>query len=226
MKKAVITGANRGIGLEFAKQLKQRGYYVIGCCRVPKKAYELEKVSDEIFKLDITNDEDIFSLKYHLNKQPLDLLINNAGIIGEQGVTVGNVYRDNFHHVLDVNCVSSIILSDALLKNIRSSEDKHILVISSTMGSISENRRGRSYAYRASKTALNCVMRSFAIDVEPLGVKVMLLHPGWVRTNIGGERAAIDVDTSVKGMLKQMDSYIAMSHAETIRSYDGETIPW
>ncbi len=226
MKTALITGANRGIGLEFAVQLKHRGYYIIGCCRFPKKAYDLARIADEIIQLDITNDDDLDALTNHLQGQPIDLLVNNAGISGEQGVTVGNIYRDNFLHVLDVNCVGTIMLTDTLLDNICLSNDKYVVVVSSTMGSIAENERGRSYAYRSSKAALNCVMRSFAIDVHPLGVKVMLLHPGWVKTNIGGDNASLDVDISVSGMLNQIDAFINTSHAETIRSYDGRTIPW
>ncbi|WP_367605631.1 SDR family oxidoreductase [Legionella sp. W05-934-2] len=226
MKTALVTGANKGLGLEFVKQLNQRGYHVIGCCRHPKKAYELEQIGGEVYQLDITKDSDIQALKSNLKKRPIDLLINNAGITGEQGVTVGHVYRDNFLHVLNVNCVGAILLCDALLPNLLASNDKHILVMSSSMGSISENERGRSYAYRASKSALNSVMRSFAIDVKQKGVKVMLLHPGWVKTDLGGINAITDVDVSVKGMLTQMDNYIDISHAETVRRYDGGVIAW
>lgn len=226
MKTALVTGANRGIGLEFVKQLKRRGYYVIGCCRQPDNAYELENIADELFKLDVCIDDDIQALKNHLKGKSIDLLVNNAGITGEQGVTIGHIHRDNFLHVIDVNCVGSIILCDALLNNLLASQYKRILVISSSMGSITDNERGRSYAYRTSKAALNCVMRSFAIDVESLGVNIMLLHPGWVKTDLGGEHAILDVDTSVKGMLQQMDTYIDTSHADTIRRYDGGTIPW
>jgi len=226
MKTALITGANRGLGLEFVNQLKERGYYVIGCCRQPDKAKELKLVADEIFQLDVTNDTDIRALQLKLKDRPIDLLVNNAGITGEQGVTVGNIERKNFSHVLDVNCVSAIIISDALLNNIKASEDKQMLVISSTMGSIADNDRGRSYAYRTSKAALNCVMRSFAIDVKPFGVNIMLVHPGWVRTNIGGPNAIIQVEQSVEGMLAQMDAHMKTSHAETIRRFDGGTVPW
>lgn len=226
MKKALITGANRGIGLEFATQLKQRGYYVIGCYRQINDADELKLIADEIIQLDITNDDDISNLKNKLQGHHIDLLINNAGITGEQGVTVGNIKRDNFLNVLNVNCVSTIMLTDALLDSICLSDDKYVLVISSRMGSIADNEAGRSYAYRSSKAALNCVMRSFAIDVQQLGVKLMLLHPGWVKTNLGGNNAPVDVVTSVRGMLQQMDSFINTSQAETMHSYDGSTIPW
>lgn len=226
MKNALITGANRGIGLEFVRQLKSQGYYIFGCCRHPEKATELRDVADELIKLDVTNDHDIEALKTSLHKRPIDLLVNNAGISGEQGVTVGNIDRKNFLHVLDVNCIGAIKVSDALIPNLQASTDKNILVISSQMGSISDNKRGRSYAYRASKAALNCVMRSFAIDVEAEGIHVMLIHPGWVKTVMGGPDALLDVQSSVAGMLKQAKEQLSNSHADVLHRYDGGRIAW
>ncbi len=129
-------------------------------------------------------------------------------------------------NVLNTNCISVVKLSDALLPNLEASEDKSILVISSRMGSISDNERGRSYAYRSSKAALNCVMRSFAIDVKDKGIKVMLIHPGWVKTAMGGADALVDVQTSVSGMLAQAEQYFSESHAEVLRRFDGDVIAW
>ncbi|WP_419420115.1 SDR family oxidoreductase [Legionella sp. D16C41] len=226
MKTALITGANRGLGLEFARQLKKKGYYIIGCCRNPSNANELKEVADELIKLDVTSDKDIISLKQALNDRPIDLLVNNAGTSGEQGVTIGNIDRKNFLDVINVNCISVVKLSDALLTNIEASQEKNILVISSTMGSIAENQRGRSYAYRTSKAALNCVMRSFAIDVQPKGIHVMLIHPGWVKTAMGGSEAPIDAQTSVAKILKQAEKEFTHSHAEKLLTYEGDVIAW
>ncbi|USQ12957.1 SDR family oxidoreductase [Legionella lytica] len=226
MKTALITGANKGIGLEFSRQLKEKGYYIIGCCRNPDKADSLNKLADEVIKLDVTNDNDITSMVETLNNRPIDLLINNAGTSGEQGVTVGNVNRKNFIDVLNVNCISVVKICDALLPNIQSSEGKNILVISSRMGSISDNEQGRSYAYRSSKAALNCAMRSFAIDVQSTGVHVMLIHPGWVKTDMGGPNSLIEVQASVSGMLEQVEKNISKSHADVLHRFDGDTIDW
>lgn len=226
MKTALITGANRGIGLEFVRQLKEKGYYILGTCRHPETATELNTLADEVFQLDVTNDNDIATLKQKLNNRPIDLLVNNAGISGEQGVTVGNIDRENFINVINVNCIGVVKISDALLPNLQASIDKNILVISSRMGSVSDNERGRSYAYRASKTALHSVMRSFAIDVKDKGVHVMLIHPGWVKTNMGGSDALVDVQTSVAGMLKQADKHLSQSHADALHRFDGEMIAW
>lgn len=226
MKNALITGANRGIGLEFARQLKDQGYYVIGCCRNPEQAEELKHFADEMIKLDVVKDEDIEELQKHLNNGPIDLLINNAGTTGEPGVTAGNVERDNFLRVLNVNCVSVIKLCDALLPNVAASQDKNIIAISSRVGSIADNDSGRSYAYRSSKAALNCVMRSFAIDVEVMGINVMLMHPGWVKTALGGPEALIDAETSVTGMLNQAEKYLASSRGDKLHRFDGGVVPW
>ncbi|MCW8408381.1 SDR family oxidoreductase [Legionella sp. PATHC035] len=192
----------------------------------PIKANELNELADELIQLDVTSDQDIASLKHALNSRPIDLLVNNAGISGEQGVTIGAINRENFLEVLNVNCISVVKLSDALLTNIEASQEKNILVISSRMGSISDNDHGKSYAYRTSKAALNCAMRSFAIDVQDKGVHVMLIHPGWVKTAMGGADALIDVQTSVAGILKQAENEFAQSHAEKLHRYDGGVIAW
>lgn len=226
MKTALITGANRGIGLEFVRQLKEKGYYILGTCRHPEAATELNMLADEVFQLDVTNDRDIAALTKKLNNRPIDLLVNNAGISGDQGVTVGNINRENFINVLNVNCISVVKLSDALLPNLQASIDKNILVISSRMGSISDNERGRSYAYRASKSALHSVMRSFAIDVKETGVNVMLIHPGWVKTAMGGPDALLEVQASVAGMLKQAEKHLPQSHADVLHRFDGDVIAW
>jgi short-subunit dehydrogenase len=226
MKTALVTGANKGLGLEFVRQLKMKGYYIFGCCRHPEKATELNDLADEIFQLDVTSDDDIASLQKMLNNRPIDLLVNNAGISGQQGVTIGNVDRQNFLSVLNVNCVSVVKLSDALLPNLLLSENKSILVISSRMGSIADNEHGRSYAYRASKAALNCVMRSFALDVKTMGIHIMLIHPGWVKTDMGGVDGLIDVQTSVEGMIKQAEKHLSTSHAEVLHRFDGGVIAW
>ncbi len=226
MKTCLITGANKGIGLEFARQLKAKGFEVIGCCRDLSKAEALQAIADKTYLLDVTKDAEITELSQILKDKPIDLLINNAGISGISGVTIGNVDRVNFLSVLDVNCLSVIKVSEALLPNIQRSLDKNILVISSQMGSISDNNSGRSYAYRASKAALNAAMRSFAIDVEPLGVHVMLMHPGWVKTDMGGSEALVSVSDSVAGMLAEAERHFPNSHAEVIRRFDGGTVSW
>lgn len=230
MKTILITGANRGIGLEFARQLSLH-HRVIATCRNPDAAHDLQKLAQQssglsVYPLDVLEDASIKSLSAQLAHYPIDWLINNAGIAGMSGVTVGNIERENFLQVLNTNCLSVLKVSEAFLPQLKASRDKLIICISSRMGSIAENEEGRSYAYRASKAALNCAMRSFAIDVAPQGIQVLLLHPGWVQTSLGGPNGPTPPPVSVKNMLGVIDSCRKMSHAEVLHSYDGSLIPW
>ncbi|WED42072.1 SDR family oxidoreductase [Legionella cardiaca] len=231
MKTILITGSNRGLGLEFVKQLAEKNNHIIATCRTPENAHELWQYSQNrknitIYQLDVTDDNQILFLVGKLQHHALDWIINNAGIAGQSGVTVGNIARDNFLNVLNVNCIGALKVSDAFLSLLLKSKDKLIVNISSSMGSISNNQWGRSYAYRASKAALNCVMRSFALDVMKDGVKVMLLNPGWVKTDLGGADAELDVKKSVSLMLKVIEQHKNESHAEALRNYNDEIIDW
>lgn len=231
MKTILITGSNRGLGLEFTKQLTTQGENVIATCRQPQRAEILQELAKRnenlsIITLDVSDDQSIARVINMLGDTPIDWLINNAGITGEQGVTIGNITRDNFLNVMNVNCLGAVKVSEALLPNLQKGEDKLIICMSSRLGTISDNQWGRAYAYRASKAALNCVMRSFAVDVANLGVKVLLLHPGWVKTELGGPLAEIDAPTSVASMLKVIEASKADAHAEVLHTYDGKTVDW
>lgn len=231
MKTALITGANRGLGLEFTRQLSNQGMRVIACARDIEAATALKELADmggsiQLETLDVTDETSITSLSDKLQHEKIDLLVNNAGSSGERGVTIGNIHKQNFIDVFTVNCFGVVKMCEQFLPQLKQGDNKQILVVSSRMGSISDNDSGKSYAYRASKAALNAAMRSFAIDVEEQGVKVMLIHPGWVRTDMGGENGHIDVTESVTGMLEQLVQYGKESHADVLRRFDGETIAW
>lgn len=229
MKTILVTGSNRGIGLEFVKQLSKQNR-IFATCRLPEEAFELQEFARNnqnitVYPLDITSDKQILDLANTLKDSAIDWLINNAGIAGQSGVTIGNIERENFLHVMNVNCLSPLKISEAFLPLLLKGNDKLIVTISSSMGSISNNLNGRSYAYRASKCALNCVMRSFAIDVKD-AVNVMLLNPGWVKTRLGGAEAELDVVKSVSSLLKIIEKYKRQSHAEVLFNYNGEEIAW
>ncbi len=231
MKRIVITGANRGIGFEFVRQLSQHNYQVLACYKDPEHCDDLKlfcKLNSNVqpLQLDVSNDMSIRGLAKELGDQPIDWLINNAGIQGEHGVTIGNIDRANFINLMNVNCFGALKLSEKLLPNLQNGQDKLIVAISSALSSISEHQIGRSYAYRSSKAALNCVMRSFAQDAMQFNIKAMVLNPGWVKTRIGGPKAPIDVQTSVSGMLNVIEKYKENSHAEVMRSFDDTTIKW
>lgn len=231
MKTVLITGANRGLGLEFVKQYAEKGFNVIACCRKPESADDLNRIVKsseqvEIQPLDVLDDQSIDHLYQTLSDRSIDILINNAGTSGEQGVTLGNIHKVNFMKVFETNCYAVVKISDSLLPLVAKSETKLIVAISSRMGSISDNDRGRSYAYRSSKAALNAVMRSFAIDVKPQQVNVLLMHPGWVRTDMGGKEGLISAEESVTAMISEFEKHGVKSSAECLRRYDGEIIHW
>ncbi|WP_094091419.1 SDR family oxidoreductase [Legionella clemsonensis] len=231
MRTILITGSNRGLGLEFVKQLSQQNNHIIATCRNPQEAKQLQdytrvKKNISIYPLNVTNDSELLALVGELNDMALDWIINNAGISGQSGVTVGNIDRNNFLNVMNVNCLSPLKISDAFLPLLLKGKEKLIVNISSALGSISDNQRGKSYAYRASKAALNCVMRSFALDVMQSGIKVMLLNPGWVKTRIGGAQAVLEAEESVRLMLEVIEKYKNNSHAEVLRNYNDQIINW
>lgn len=231
MKTVLVTGSNRGIGLEFVNQLSLQNNVVIATCRNPKQATILQELSKKrpnvsVYRLDVTNHCDINQLKNELANTPIDWLINNAGISGTTGVTLGNIENNNFIKVFETNCLAPLKLSNELLPQIELSQDKLIICISSRMGSISDNQRGKSYAYRSSKAALNCAMRSFALDASSKGINVLLLHPGWVRTSLGGDNAPLDVQASVNDMIKIINQHKDNAHADALLSHNGQIIPW
>ena len=225
----LITGANRGIGLEFVKQYAKEGWNVLACCRNPNQASELQQVakqyaSVEIFKLDVTNINDIQEIVQTLKERPIDILINNAGIYGEEQ-SLGDISIEALQKTFLTNAVGPLKLSEALLPNLKIGQLKTIATISTQMASIDDNKSGGFYAYRASKAALNMIMKSLSIDLQSLGIKVLILHPGWVKTDMGGENAPIDAKTSVS----HLREVIAFKHNEksgNFYSYLGQPIEW
>lgn len=196
----LVTGANRGIGLELARQLTEQGHKVIGTARKPAEAKELAALGARVMQLDVIDPESVSALAANLGDLPIDLLINNAGTGGQ---TPGSFQDTDFERVkltFDVNSLGPMRVTQALLPNVLASESKTIVHISSTMGSIANNRGGY-YGYRASKAALNMLNSSLALELADKGVTSVVLHPGWVQTRMGGSGADISVDVSVAGML-------------------------
>ena len=223
----VVTGANRGIGLELVRQFAPRAERIIACCRNPEGAGELKAFADAggnivLQRLDVTDATDIEALRERVAGRPVDLLINNAGVYGPRG---GGTDKAAWHKVFEVNTMAPLEVSQALLDAVGASRRRVVASITSKMGSIADNTSGGSYIYRTSKTALNQTMRSLARDVADRGITVLLLHPGWVKTAMGGPNALIDVQTSVAGMRRIIDrADPAMSGR--FYDYDGSEIPW
>lgn len=227
-KTVLITGANRGIGLEFVRQYANKGWHVIATCRQPDQAEALQTlVSDKIQVLpcDIADQKSVSCLSEQLKDVALDCLINNAGAYSSKGERFDNVTAENMLAVFRTNTLGTLAVCQAFEPQLRKGEDKLIVVISTKVSSIADNRSGGSYSYRASKTALNMVMKNVAIDLADTGIHVLLLHPGWVKTEMGGPNALITVEESVAGMCNVVGD--ARQYASpSFMDYSGQEIPW
>ncbi|MDF0498645.1 SDR family oxidoreductase [Bradyrhizobium yuanmingense] len=236
MTTVLITGANRGVGLALAREYTSSGADVIACCRDPAKAdalKELERASGgrvRILPLDVTDETSIASLKTTLGDQAIDILINNAGVLGPKNQSPDGIDAEGWMSALRVNALAPVLLSLALADNLKRSREKKLVAISSDYGSVSivwpptTSARNR-YAYRASKAALNSGMRALSSDWAADGVIVGLFNPGWVQTDMGGPTARITAEQSASGLVRR----IAELTAETsgcFNDYDGKPIAW
>jgi NAD(P)-dependent dehydrogenase (short-subunit alcohol dehydrogenase family) len=232
MSTVLITGANRGIGLEFATQFTRDGWRVIACCRQPGQAKSLNHLAKQhkhqlsIFQLDVTAFEEIDQLSKILRDDSIDILINNAGIYPPtQSGEFGHINYSEWIEVLKINTLAPLKMAEAFVEQIGRSQLRIIATITSKMGSISDNQRGGSYLYRSSKAAANMVIKSLAIDLQSRGIISILLHPGWVQTDMGGPSALISPKQSVSGMRKIL-SQASQSDSGGFFAYDGKSVPW
>jgi NAD(P)-dependent dehydrogenase (short-subunit alcohol dehydrogenase family) len=221
--RVLITGANRGIGLELARQLAARGDDVVATCRDPESATELRALDVTVARLDVTSAEDVARL-IESTQGPLDVLINNAGV-GVRGQPLGSLDYDRFARFFDTNAMGPVRVAEAFLPRLRSGERRVIASITSRMGSIADNTSGGSYEYRASKAALNMANRSMAVDLGPEGFVCMVLHPGWVQTEMGGSAAPTTTDESATGLIKLIDAADS-EYNGGFYDYTGQLLPW
>lgn len=221
MPTVLITGASRGIGREFARQYEAGGWRVIATCRDPSK-YDLE---GEVYRLDVTDPDSVAALHRELKGEAIDLLINNAGIYGPRGLEFGSLDYDSWEEVLRTNVLGPMRVAEAIADQVAASEKKKMVFISSKVGSIADNSSGGSYIYRSSKTALNMAVKSLSLDLSGKEVICLMLHPGWVQTDMGGASALIDAATSVAGMRAVIDRAGAADSGRFF-NYDGNELPW
>lgn len=226
----LVTGTNRGIGLEFVRQLLARGETVLATCRDIDKADELRALEQEserleLFELDVAEATSLYNLPKRLEGRAIDVFINNAGVYGPRGASFGKVEGEEWLDVLRINSVAPILLTQLLIENFRKGRAKKLVYITSKMGSIDDNQGGGQYVYRSSKTALNSAVKSLSVDLADAGFSVGLLHPGWVQTDMGGPNALIDTQTSVKGMLGVIDD-LNPQNSGNFFNYDGNEIAW
>jgi len=226
-----ITGCNRGLGLEFVHQLIARGERVIATCRDIATSTDLTALTLKhsgqlsLVEMDVSDEASMREALALLNGEAIDVFINNAGIYGPRDANFGNVHGPAMTEVLYTNAVAPMLLTQLLIDNVRKGSGKKLVYISSKMGSIADNGRGGSYIYRSSKTALNSVVKSLALDFAPEGIAAATLHPGWVRTDMGGPNGLIDAPESVSGMLNVIDG-LSVASTGQFYNYDGSTIAW
>lgn len=232
MKTTLITGANRGIGLEFSRQFAADGWCVLACSRHPEKSDSLNKLAAKypeqitVHALDVADHAQIKRLALALANKSIDLLLNNAGVYPDsKGCSFGDTDYEAWAYAFLVNTMAPLKMAESFAPQITRSSQKIIVTITSTMGSVADNSRGGSYIYRSSKSAVNMVVKSLAIDLRSIGIIAVLLHPGWVRTDMGGPSGLISTEQSVSGM-RNVISQFGPSDSGKFIAYDGQIIPW
>ena len=222
MKTALVTGANRGIGLELTLQLLDSGFEVHATYRSSKGGLEeIQNSALNIHQMDVRNKEEITAVIKSIGS--LDLLINNAGIGDGHWQSISEIDMEHALEVLNVNAVSPVLVTQQVLPIL--SNQSTIVMISSLMGSISDCRSGRSYAYRASKTALNMFSMAMKNELDGMGSSLLIIHPGWVETDMGGPNAPLSTDESVRGIMQRITEQ-NMSMSGRYVQFDGTPVEW
>ena len=227
-RQVLITGANRGLGLEFTKQYAADGWNVLACCRHPQSAMDLQALAAahgniKVHALDVADFAQIDALALKLKDESIDVLINNAGVYPSSHF--GDTNYDEWAQGFKINSMAPLKMAEAFVQHITRSQLKKIATLTSKMGSIDDNTSGESYSYRSSKTAVNMVMKSLSIDLKPYGISVITLHPGWVQTDMGGPNGLINAQTSVTGLRTQIEN-LNLGNTGKFIAYDGKAIGW
>jgi len=219
----LITGANRGIGLALAQLYHARGWHVTGVCRSSgHDVEELRKIAGKVIdNIDVTRPEDVAVVAAQLREQPLDVLINNAGLLRDE--KIGSIDFDSIREQMEVNAYAPLRVTQALLGNLH--QGSKIANITSRMGSIADNDSGGNYGYRASKAALNAFGKSLAIDLKPKGIAVVQIHPGFVKTRMVNFGGMINTDQSAEGIAQRIDELTIETSGGFWHS-NGEELPW
>jgi NAD(P)-dependent dehydrogenase (short-subunit alcohol dehydrogenase family) len=220
----LITGANRGLGLEFARQLHAAGAEVIGTARRPEAATELQELGVRVEQLDVADPASVAALAERLDGTPLDALLNNAGIFPSRASFVEHTPADALR-TYEVNTLGPLRVTQALLPHLRQGERKLVMNMSSGLGSITNAGRGGSVGYRASKAALNMMTRVQAGEFADEGFIFIAMSPGWVRTDMGGDQAPLSPEESVRGMLATL-APLTPADSGRYLDHNGGELPW
>ena len=221
MSTILITGGSRGIGAELVQQYAADGWDVIATARSDSDLKELDGMDNvTAMELDVAKPDSVAAFIDGVGDRPIDVFLNSAGVYGPR-----TPERDGWMDVLEINVVAPTLLAEKLKPNVAASEKKVMAVVTSRMGSIGDNGGGGSIPYRSSKAAVNAAWKSLSIDWKDDGIAIVMLHPGWVKTDMGGDNAQIDTKTSVDG-LRDRIAETDLSNSGRFVAYDGATIEW
>lgn len=230
--RVLITGANRGIGLEFVRQYLDRGDRVFATARQPAEADALNRLAEQhpdrltVLPLEVTDGAQVAALPDAVcaEEGALDLLINNAGV-NPKGERPGALDAETMQRTLAVNSVAPIQIAQALLDALAEGENPRIVNVTSQLGSLERKRSGGGYSYAASKAALNMFSKALAFDLRPRGITVVMVHPGWVQTDMGGSGAPLTPQEAVRSMIELFDG-LEPADAARYLQWDGSELPW
>lgn len=231
MATVLVTGANRGIGLELCRQYAEAGWKVLACCRRPEQASDLEGLAIRypaisIHQLELGNFDQIDALAHALASEAIDVLINNAGLYGDtRRNALGDIDFELWTRVMRINAMAPVKMTEAFLPHLSRGGRKLVAAITSLMGSMGDNSSGGAIMYRSSKAALNAAMKSLSIDLGNRGIGVLILHPGWVKTDMGGANAPTSPAESVAGLRRVIDGFSPRDSGRFL-DFRGRELPW
>ena len=230
MPTVLVTGANRGLGLEFTRQYLAEDHAVIALCREPAQAQALQSLAKDsrgaltLVAADVTDQGSVQRAAAQV-KGAVDILLNCAGVIGGRGQRLGSIDYEDWRHVLEVNLLGPARVSEAFLDHVARSSRRLMVTITSGMGSLADNTSGGSIPYRTSKAAVNMLMRSAAIDLRPREISCVVVNPGWVKTDMGGPNAKLSPEESVSA-LRRLIARLGLGDSGRFYNYDGREYPW
>jgi NAD(P)-dependent dehydrogenase (short-subunit alcohol dehydrogenase family) len=232
-RRILVTGGGRGLGLEFVRRWLEAGHKVFALARDVEKAPGLAKLGEEyaatllLSNCDVSDDASVQAAADNVGGEwnSLDILVNNAGIYGPKGDSIETVDFDEIRRVFEINALGPLRVSRAFLHLVRNGQQPRIVHVTSLMGSIDDNTSGGSYPYRMSKTGLNMASRNLAHDLQSDGIISAVIHPGWVRTDMGGTGAPLEIEDSVGAMIETIES-LDMEGSGGFFDRNGERLPW
>ena len=232
METVLVTGSNRGLGLEWVRQLAEEGCRVHAACRHPREAHELQALARvhacvSVHRLDVTQPNEIQALAMALGNEAIDVLVNNAGVYLEkfQPVAMGSLRYGDWEETFRVNTLGPTRVTESFVEHVARSTRRLVVVITSNMGSIARIESPGSYYYRSSKAALNAAMKGLSVELKPRGIGLLMLHPGWVQTRMGGAEANVTPAESVRGMRSLLERFRLAETGRFLR-FDGTEMPW